>query len=209
MQTGSAGLQSAEATCPLCRGQAGYVRSPLLVRSVCKNEFPCVASRSSSFFVQSQSQQAHGSLPFSCRQLRRECASFMLSKSKYSSQYGRSSASGGSQKQVSTQVAAPASSTRACCMLCTYSSPAIEPRPRVCWSIAWMRAGFFPGLTRAFTRYRIGENITTASLLPPETATTTTRAFQSQDRQLNLKCGSDPIIQVAQFPTAEYVHCLF
>src|SRR5216117_2864027 len=83
MQTGSAGLQSAEATCPLCRGQAGYVRSPLLVRSVCKNESPCVASHSSRFFVQSQSQQAHGSVPFSCRQLRRECASFTLSNSKY------------------------------------------------------------------------------------------------------------------------------
>src|SRR5437660_1145866 len=71
-----------------------YVRSPLLVRNVCKNESPCVASDSSSFFVQSQSQQAHGSVPFSCRQLRRECASFTLSNSKYSSQYGRSSASG-------------------------------------------------------------------------------------------------------------------
>src|SRR5205807_6860565 len=95
----------------------------LLARNFAENDVPCVASRSSSLFVQSQSQQAHGSVPFSCRQLRRECASFTLSNSKYSSQYGRSSASGGSQKQVSAQVAAPASSTRACCTLCWYSSP--------------------------------------------------------------------------------------
>src|SRR5206468_9065877 len=62
----------------------------------------CVRSFSSSFCVQSQLQEAHGSVPFSCRQLRREWASFTLSRSKYSSQYGRSSDSGGSQKQVST-----------------------------------------------------------------------------------------------------------
>src|SRR5438067_187478 len=66
----------------------------LLARNFAENDVPCVASRSSSLFVQSQSQQAHGSVPFSCRQLRRECASFTLSNSKYSSQYGRSSASG-------------------------------------------------------------------------------------------------------------------
>src|SRR6266481_5239939 len=128
-------------------------------RSFFKNDSPCPWSFSSNFCVQSQSQHAHGSVPFSCRQLRRECASFTLSKSKYSSQYGRSSASGGSQKQVSTHAAIPAAFTRACCMLCMYSSPAIEPQPSVCWSIAWIRAGFFPALTRAFTRYRIGENI--------------------------------------------------
>ncbi len=62
--------------------------------------------------MQSQSQQAHSSVPFSWRQLRRECASFTLSSPKYSSQYGRSSASGGSQKQVSTQIAVPDLSTR-------------------------------------------------------------------------------------------------
>src|SRR5438093_1595684 len=87
---------------------------------------PCVRSFSSSFWVQSQLQQAHGSVPFSCRQLRRKCASFTLSRSKYSSQYGRSSDSGGSQKQVSTHCATPFSVTRACHMLCKYSSPAIE-----------------------------------------------------------------------------------
>src|SRR2546429_1860642 len=64
-----------------------------LARNFTENDVPCVASDSSSLFVQSQSQQAHGSVPFSCRQLRRECASFTLSNSKYSSQYGRSSAS--------------------------------------------------------------------------------------------------------------------
>src|SRR5207302_6165302 len=51
----------------------------LLARNFAENDVPCVASRSSSLFVQSQSQQAHGSVPFSCRQLRRECASFTLS----------------------------------------------------------------------------------------------------------------------------------
>src|SRR5438034_10976150 len=85
----------------------GYSDFWLIARSSSKNDMPCDASRSSSFFVQSQSQHAQGSVPFSCRQVRRECASFTLSSSKYSSQYGRSSASGGSQKQVSTQVATP------------------------------------------------------------------------------------------------------
>src|SRR5439155_25069206 len=71
----------------------------------------CVRSFSSSFCVQSQLQQAHGSVPFSCRQLRRKWASFTLSRPKYSSQYGRSSDSGGSQKQVSTHCATPFSVT--------------------------------------------------------------------------------------------------
>jgi hypothetical protein len=53
----------------------------------------------------------------------------MLSSSKYFSQYGRSSASGDSQKQVSTQITVPDLSTRASRMLCRYSSPAMEPRP--------------------------------------------------------------------------------
>src|SRR5256885_14734588 len=82
-----------------------------------RNDSPWLRNFSSSFFVQSQSQQAHGSFPFSCRQLRRECASFTLKSSKYSSQYGRSSANGGSQKHVSTQVAAPALLTRASLIL--------------------------------------------------------------------------------------------
>src|SRR6266576_3542479 len=83
---------------------------------------------------------------------RRECASFTLISSKYSSQYGRSSASGGSQKQVSTQVATLKLSTRACSMLCRYSSPAIEPRPSARSSIACTRARSLPDLTAAFTR---------------------------------------------------------
>src|SRR5437879_12739900 len=44
-----------------------------------RNDVPRVASHSSSLFVQSQSQQARGSVLFSCRQVRRECASFTLS----------------------------------------------------------------------------------------------------------------------------------
>src|SRR5207237_10639608 len=83
------------------------------------------------FFVQSQSQHAHGSVPFSCRQFRRECASLTLRSSKYSSQYGRSSASGGSQKQVSTHCATPVSFKRACSMSQRYSSPAMVPFPSV------------------------------------------------------------------------------
>src|SRR5438128_12579850 len=100
-----------------------------LARSFSRNDSPLLRSLSSSLRVQSQSQHAHAWVPFSCRQLRRECASFTLSSSKYSSQYGRSSASGGSQKQVSTQIAVPDLSTRASRMLCRYSSPATEPRP--------------------------------------------------------------------------------
>src|SRR5438034_11569788 len=105
-------------------------------RNVLRNDIPRVRSFSSSFCVQSQLQQAHGSVPFSCRQLRRKWASFTLSRSKYSSQYGRSSDSGGSQKQVSTHCGTPFSVTLACSMFCKYSSPAIEPRPSTRSSIA-------------------------------------------------------------------------
>src|SRR6476660_4074099 len=76
-------------------------------RRLFRNESPSPCSLDSSFAVQSQSQQAHGSVPFSCRQFRREWASFTVISSKYFSQYGRSSSSGGSQKPVSTQVATP------------------------------------------------------------------------------------------------------
>lgn len=100
-------------------------------RNRSKNDIPFDASFSSKTLVQSQSQHAQGSLPFSCRQLRRECASFTLTSSKYFSQYGRSSSSGWSQKQHSTQVAMPFWSNRACCMSCRYSSPAIDPFPSV------------------------------------------------------------------------------
>ena len=121
-------------------------------RSILRNEPPCVHSFCSSRLVQSQSQHAHGSVPFSCRQFRRECASLTRRSSKYFSQYGRSSASGGSQKQTSTQVATPFSLTRACSMSWRYSSPAIEPRPRVDSSIARRSACSFPDFNRASTR---------------------------------------------------------
>src|SRR6266566_813089 len=124
----------------------------LLARNFAENDVPCVGSRSSSLFVQSQSQQAHGSVPFSCRQLRRECASFTVSNSKYSCQYGRSSASGGSQKQVSTQLAIPELFIRASRMLCRYSSPAMEPRPKVPWSTVRTSARSLPDFTWALTR---------------------------------------------------------
>src|SRR5436190_3369456 len=136
----------------------------LLARNLAENDVPCVASRSSSFFVQSQSQQAHGSVPFSCRQLRRECASFTLSSSKYSSQYGRSSASGGSQKQVSTQIAVPDLSTRASRMLCRYSSPATEPRPSEPLLMARMSGRFLLDFSFALTRYRMQERSTLSAL---------------------------------------------
>src|SRR5256885_2091553 len=87
-------------------------------RNVERNDSPCPWSFSSNFAVQSQSQHAHGSVPFSCRQFRRECASLTVSNSKYFSQCGRSSSNGGSQKHVSTQVARPLSSTRACRISC-------------------------------------------------------------------------------------------
>src|SRR4051812_15404069 len=105
-------------------------------RSFFRNDSPWVCSFCSNFAVQSHSPHAHGSVPFSCRQFRLECASVTWSRSKYFCQYGRSSSSGGSQKQVSTQVATPFSSTRACCMSCWYSSPAMDPFPSVSLSIA-------------------------------------------------------------------------
>ena len=123
-------------------------------RSCSRNELPARRSLFSNRFVQSQSQQAHGSVPFSCRQSRRECASFTPSSWKYSSQYGRSSASGGSQKQVSTQIALPELSTRASRMLCRYSSPAMEPRPSEPLLIARISGRFLPDFSFALTRYR-------------------------------------------------------
>ena len=57
-----------------------------LSRSFGRNASHFWASRSSSFFVQSQSQQAHGSVPFKSRQFPRACASVTLSSSKYFSQ---------------------------------------------------------------------------------------------------------------------------
>src|SRR4051794_37566314 len=60
-------------------------------RSRAKNDSPVLCSLASSLRVQSQSEHAHGSLPFRSRQFRRACASLTLTKSKYSSQYGRSS----------------------------------------------------------------------------------------------------------------------
>ena len=47
---------------------------------------PCLRSHASNRFVQSQSQHAHGSVPFSSRHLLRACASLIESKSKNSSQ---------------------------------------------------------------------------------------------------------------------------
>ena len=117
-----------------------------------KNDLPARASFSSSRLVQSQSQHAQGSIPFSCRHLRRECASFTDNKSKYSSQYGRSSARGGSQKHVSTQCASPFASTRAVSISIRYSSPAIDPRPSVPSAIVLASASAHPDLTRAFTK---------------------------------------------------------
>src|SRR5436190_980762 len=53
-------------------------------RSVVRKDSSSRSSFSSRRFVQSHAQQAHASVPFSCRQLRRECASFTRSSSKYS-----------------------------------------------------------------------------------------------------------------------------
>src|SRR3982074_2414178 len=55
---------------------------PFRLRNCSKNDIPFDASFFSKTLVQSQSQHAQGSLPFSCRQLRRECASFTLTSSK-------------------------------------------------------------------------------------------------------------------------------
>jgi hypothetical protein len=56
------------------------------VRNVGRNACPFLASCSSHFFVQSQSQQAHGSVPFKSRQFLFEWAFFTLNRSKYFSQ---------------------------------------------------------------------------------------------------------------------------
>ena len=77
---------------------------------------PIVCSLASSRSVQSQFEHAQYSVPFSCRHLLRAWASFTLSKSKYASQYGRSSSSGVGQKQVSTHFTEPSGSSRACAM---------------------------------------------------------------------------------------------
>jgi hypothetical protein len=57
-----------------------------VARSFPRKDSPLPCNFLSSFSVQSQSQQAHGSVPFSCRQFRREWASFTASSSKYFSQ---------------------------------------------------------------------------------------------------------------------------
>ena len=59
-----------------------------------RNAGACSASRASRRSVQSQSPQAQGSVPFSSRQLARAWASWTFTRSKNSSQYGRSSSSG-------------------------------------------------------------------------------------------------------------------
>src|SRR5437588_11638030 len=66
-------------------------------RSFAKNGSPHAAIFASSFAVQSHSPHAHGSDPFRSRQRCRACASWTFTSRKYSSQYGRSSASGTSQ----------------------------------------------------------------------------------------------------------------
>src|SRR5579863_3311169 len=60
-------------------------------RSISRNGFPEVSSFRSRRSVQSQSLQAHGSDPFWSRHRRRSCASCTRVRSKYLSQYGRSS----------------------------------------------------------------------------------------------------------------------
>src|SRR5262249_35234576 len=64
------------------------------LRSFSRKEIPLEASRSSSFAEQSQSLHAQCSCPLRSRQRLRACASCTLSRSKYSSQYSRSSARG-------------------------------------------------------------------------------------------------------------------
>ena len=127
------------------------VPSAELFLNLARKDSPDCCSFSSSFFVQSQSQQAHGSLPFRSRQFPRACASLTLIKSKYSSQYGRSSWSGTLQKHTSTHCAVPSGFRRARCISSRYSSPAIEPLPSVPSSMALRNADSRPGLTRALT----------------------------------------------------------
>jgi hypothetical protein len=101
--------------------------------------------------VQSHSQQAHGSVPFSSRQRLRKWASCTLTSSKYSSQYGRSSSSGVGQKQHSTQRTMPSerAGLRSCCA-------GIRRPPRNRRETAVLDGSqqvcFFPGFTRAVTR---------------------------------------------------------
>ena len=61
---------------------------------VSRNNGPQVVEARFQLSVQSQSEQAHGSSPLRSLQRDRACASCTLSRSKYSSQYGRSSSSG-------------------------------------------------------------------------------------------------------------------
>src|SRR5262245_24150562 len=134
-------------TCFLMAWTRGSASVRYRARNVAKKGPPNRASFSSRRFVQSQSQHAQGSVPFSCRQFRRECASLTDNGSKYSSQYGRSSARGGSQKHVSTQCASPCASTRAISISYRYSSPAIDPQPSVPSAIAFASASAHPDFT--------------------------------------------------------------
>src|SRR5262249_22033265 len=128
---------------------------------------PSIASFDSSRSVQSHSQQAHGSSPFRSRHFARLWASCTRTRLKYSSQYGRSSASGMSQKQISTHFALPSSKRRASSMLRRYSSPATEPAPSVPESMARRGSDSLPGLTRAVARERVGAPSGAASLSVP------------------------------------------
>ena len=119
------------------------------------NALPCLASHRSRRSVQSQLQQAQGSVPFSSRQRLRACASFTASRSKYSSQYGRSSSSGVGQKQVSTHLTRPSGRSRARAMSSSYSSPATDPAPSNPERMAPRNAEKRPVLTLAVTRYRM------------------------------------------------------
>jgi hypothetical protein len=96
-----------------------------------RNDSPELWSFSSSRRVQLHSEHAYGSVPFKSRQFLRACASLTLIKSKYSSQYGRSSSSGVRQKQTSTQWAVPSLAMRAWCISQRYSRPR-RSRGRVC-----------------------------------------------------------------------------
>src|SRR5438128_2346884 len=98
-------------------------------RSTSKKERPCPASRDSSRWLQSQSEQAQGSEPFKSRQRCRLCASCTRTSSKKDSQYGRSSAKGKSQKHTSTHLTLPCAQSRASCILRRYSPSATDPAP--------------------------------------------------------------------------------
>ena len=113
---------------------------------------PWAWSQRSRRSVQSQSIQAQGSEPFWSRHRLRACASLIFSIRKYSSQYGRSSSSGMSQKQVSIHRTHPSGISRARCMSRRYSSPATEPAPSDPSSMALFNPRRRPALTRAVTR---------------------------------------------------------